>query len=174
VKTFQRQNGIVSSGTPDTTGYGALGPRTRVAFTTFARIFNGNSGSNPIGTGSSVAPITETPNAAVNQTAPAPVAGGGIILAKLPKFTRPLIIGANGPDVKNLQIFLNYSGYPIATAGVGSRGKETTFFGPATRRALIRYQEVNRSEILTPAGLKNATGYFGPSTIKRVNKTIGK
>lgn len=169
VKTFQRQNGIASSGTPNTTGYGALGPRTRAAFTEFARTFNGNSGSNPIGTGSSVAPITET-----QTTAPAPVTGGGIVMSKIPKFTRPLIVGSSGQDVKNLQIFLNYSGYPIASAGVGSRGKETTFFGPATRRALIRYQEVNRSEILTPAGLKNGTGYFGPSTIRKVNKVLGR
>ncbi len=31
VQSFQRRNNIVSSGTPATTGYGAVGPRTRTA-----------------------------------------------------------------------------------------------------------------------------------------------
>jgi hypothetical protein len=31
VKSFQRKNGIVSNGSPSTTGYGAVGPKTRAA-----------------------------------------------------------------------------------------------------------------------------------------------
>ena len=34
VKSFQRKNNIVSSGTPATTGYGAVGPRTRAKLAT--------------------------------------------------------------------------------------------------------------------------------------------
>ncbi len=162
VKRFQAEKGIVSFGSADTTGYGVLGPRTRAALSDLIRTTTlGTPVSNPVSIGTTAPQI----NVPVGQKA---------VLMALPAFTRPLVLGSVGVDVKNLQIFLNNTGYPVATSGVGSLGKETTFFGPATRRALIRYQEANRSVILTPVGLVNGTGYFGMSTIRKVNKTIGK
>lgn len=71
-------------------------------------------------------------------------------------FTRDLKLGVTGIDVKNLQIFLNTHGYTVATAGAGSLGQETLYFGPATQAALIRYQKANN---ITPA-----VGYFGTIT----------
>lgn len=38
VKSWQARNGIVSSGSPNTTGYGAVGPSTRVALTRAAQV----------------------------------------------------------------------------------------------------------------------------------------
>jgi peptidoglycan hydrolase-like protein with peptidoglycan-binding domain len=61
-----------------------------------------------------------------------------------------------GDDVKELQIYLNAHGLPIATSGSGSSGNETTYFGAATQAALAKFQATNE---LTPA-----QGYFGPKT----------
>ena len=91
----------------------------------------------------------------------------------IPKFTRVLRIGSSGIDVKNLQIFLNANGFVVAISGSGSSGHETTYFGPATSRALVRFQNQYAASILTPAGLTQGTGYFGPSTMAKVNQLIG-
>ena len=72
------------------------------------------------------------------------------------KFTKDLTIGSRGEDVRQLQISLNNSGYPIASSGDGSKGRETTYFGPATRNALIKFQKAKK---ITPAA-----GYFGAKT----------
>jgi peptidoglycan hydrolase-like protein with peptidoglycan-binding domain len=71
-------------------------------------------------------------------------------------FTRNLKLGMKGLDVKLLQQFLNTHGFPVSKKGVGSKGKETTKFGPATRSALIKYQKAKK---ITPA-----SGYFGART----------
>ncbi len=79
-------------------------------------------------------------------------------------FTRNLTTGDTGPDVRALQHFLNTHGFPIATAGSGSLGNETQFFGALTKAALIRFQEAYAAEILAPLGLARGTGYFGEGT----------
>ena len=89
-------------------------------------------------------------------------------------FTRNLSIGVRGEDVKRLQIFLNNNGFLVSSSGAGSKGKETTVFGPATKKALIKFQENYRKELLTPLFLYNGTGYFGPATRKKVNEIIKK
>jgi len=75
-------------------------------------------------------------------------------------FYRNLKLGSKGEDVRQLQILLNSKGYTVTTTGPGSRGLETTTFGPATRSALIKFQIANN---ITPA-----LGYFGPITRERV------
>jgi len=84
-------------------------------------------------------------------------------------FTRPLSLGMKGADVKTLQEFLNARGFTIAATGPGSSGKETTFFGPATYRAVIKFQDAYAADILIPVNLKKGTGYFGPATIRKAN-----
>ena len=84
-------------------------------------------------------------------------------------FTRSLKLGSTGTDVKYLQIFLNDNGYIVSLTGPGSKGNESTYFGPATAKALTKYQEYYAKDILTPSGLMKGTGYFGPSTMKKVN-----
>lgn len=71
-------------------------------------------------------------------------------------FTRDLTVGSKGDDVKCLQQTLNANGYKVAESGVGSPGNETSFFGPATKKALSKWQE---SKSIMPSA-----GYFGPKT----------
>jgi peptidoglycan hydrolase-like protein with peptidoglycan-binding domain len=58
----------------------------------------------------------------------------------------------------------NALGFTIAKSGAGSPGKETNYFGPATRLALIRFQEANAKTILAPLGLTKGTGTFAAGT----------
>lgn len=69
---------------------------------------------------------------------------------------RDLTLNSVGEDVRVLQKFLNARGYTVATVGAGSLGSETTFFGPATRAAVIRFQ---LAQSISPAA-----GYVGPLT----------
>ena len=71
-------------------------------------------------------------------------------------FTRDLTVGMTGADVRQLQLFLNAHGAVIVTAGAGSPGQETDYFGPATRSALAKFQAAH--------GITPAAGYFGPKT----------
>lgn len=61
VQEFQARNGIVSSGTPSTTGYGRVGPKTRAALNIHCKEVNnimpvtaGTNGANSIQTNTSV------------------------------------------------------------------------------------------------------------------------
>jgi peptidoglycan hydrolase-like protein with peptidoglycan-binding domain len=79
-------------------------------------------------------------------------------------FTRSLKLGMTGPDVKALQVFLNNRNFKVAISGPGSPNNETTYFGPATRTALIKFQSAN--------GITPAVGYFGPITMKKANTLL--
>jgi Uncharacterized protein conserved in bacteria (DUF2330)/Putative peptidoglycan binding domain len=85
-------------------------------------------------------------------------------------FTRSLKVGSVGEDVRELQKILNAEGFTIAKSGPGAPGSESTYFGPATKMALIKYQNYYRSDVLTPFGLTAGTGYFGPATMKFMNR----
>jgi peptidoglycan hydrolase-like protein with peptidoglycan-binding domain len=43
--------------------------------------------------------------------------------------------------VQLLQKYLNTHGFPIAPSGVGSLGKETQYFGLATKAAVVKFQK---------------------------------
>ena len=81
-------------------------------------------------------------------------------------FGRNLTVGSVGEDVRALQVILNAEGFVIAESGPGSLGNESTYFGLKTKLALIKYQNFYRSEL----GIKVGTGYFGPATMKFVNR----
>ena len=95
-------------------------------------------------------------------------------------FTRALSLGSVGSEVRNLQVFLNDHGFSVASKGLdsagqprlGSPGYESTFFGPSTRSALIKFQDANAALILGPNGLTSGTGYFGTATMKAVNNIM--
>lgn len=76
-------------------------------------------------------------------------------------FTTDLTLGSTGESVRALQVYLNNKGYLVATAGVGSKGNESTYFGGLTRVALAKYQ--------AGVGITPAAGYFGPVTRAKVN-----
>lgn len=92
-----------------------------------------------------------------------------ILFSATVDFARTLSLGSRGEDVRELQKFLNTdSDTAIATSGAGSTGNETDYFGQATKRAVIKFQEKYRNDILKPAGLSAGTGFFGSGTRAKV------
>ncbi len=97
--------------------------------------------------------------------------GGSVASGVCPfTWTRTLTTGATGADVMKLQQFLNASADTrVSASGVGSVGMETEYYGPATAAAVSNFQMKYRSDILSPAGLVNPTGSFGPATMAKAN-----
>ncbi len=98
--------------------------------------------------------------------------GSGSVAAGVCPFawTRSLSSGSTGADVMKLQQFLNGSDDTrVAATGAGSAGMETSYFGPATAAAVSKFQVKYREDILSPSGLVNPTGYFGPASMAKAN-----
>jgi hypothetical protein len=100
--------------------------------------------------------VTATTTVAPNTQTPVPSSSGKYI------FTKTLSLGSNNEEVRQLQIFLNNKGYNVTSSGPGSKGNETTYFGNATKKALIKYQTDNK--------IYPSSGLFGPITRGFVNK----
>jgi len=81
-------------------------------------------------------------------------------------FSHNLRYGAINQEVKQLQKFLNANGFTVAKFGAGSKGKETYFFGAATRNALIKFQKANK--------IAPAIGFFGRITRNLINKKFSE
>jgi len=76
-------------------------------------------------------------------------------------FMKDLIWGSRSEDVMSLQKALNSDpDTVIAKLGMGSAGNETTFFGLATKNAVIKFQKKH--------GI-NPTGFVGPFTRAKLN-----
>jgi peptidoglycan hydrolase-like protein with peptidoglycan-binding domain len=58
---------------------------------------------------------------------------------------------------------LNTMGYTVSNTGSGSVGNESSFFGPKTRFALIRFQR---------AFAIPTTGFFGPLSRAAMNRIL--
>jgi len=111
VRQWQSEHGIVSSGTPATTGWGVVGPRTAVAMQ-----LCGTSSTTPVAT---FAPSTQPPttNTASANTAVA----------------RTLSRGMSGPDVVALQQFL-------ISQNLLAAGNATGYLGALTEAAVQTFQ----------------------------------
>jgi|GEM_PF-1097987 len=99
-------------------------------------------------------------------SAASPEAGTGAL------FDHTLKIGTRESEVVLLQKFLNAQGFTVMLSGGGSPGYETNFYGPATTKALVRFQEAHAAEILAPLGLLHGTGNFGSATLAFANNLI--
>jgi hypothetical protein len=82
------------------------------------------------------------------------------------KFTRDLTIGSKGEDVVALQSLLKRNGFFPQNIGI------TGFFGGITRQAVKDFQKKYEESILWVVGLKLPTGYFGSSSIRKINELI--
>lgn len=95
------------------------------------------------------------------------------------QFTQNMKLGSTGAQVMQLQKTLNSTGYTVATAGVGSAGMETSYFGAATKRAVIKFQEangiINTGNVfaLTRAALNSAAVVTTPGTGTTTPSTSG-
>ncbi|MFA6404386.1 MAG: peptidoglycan-binding protein [Candidatus Paceibacterota bacterium] len=185
LQKFQCSTLKICSGSPTTNGYGNFGPTTRATLNTKIQMTNVNpqiSGqmtnlTNVCPPGLICTPISSASSVNNYQSSTSNNQQTGTKY----HFTRSLTVGDTGNDVKQLQIFLNShpstslrtgnTEYPfrIATTGPGSPGNETTYFGNLTAQAVSRFQEYYKSEILTPVNLTRGTGFFGSSTIRKVN-----
>jgi hypothetical protein len=77
-----------------------------------------------------------------------------------------LRIGMKNNDVKILQQLLINEGFWESEVGV------TSYFGPATKKAVMKFQSQYKTQILEPLGLSSPTGFFGPYTRKYLNENI--
>ena len=91
-----------------------------------------------------------------------------VVTTTLVQFTRPLRLGMRGEDVRRLQQYLNTHHCPVTLTGIGSKGKESTYFGQKTRAAVICFQNMNKQSILEPLGLKAGTGIVGALTAQYI------
>ncbi len=89
-------------------------------------------------------------------------------------FSRSLKVGMSGDDVKALQVAMNRDPETrVSEVGAGSPGNETSYFGSATKHAVIKFQEKYRAEILTPVGLTVGSGFFGEKTRNKLTELYG-
>jgi len=90
-------------------------------------------------------------------------------------FNRNLSKGIIGSDVKNLQTVLDYTPLTqVAQTGAGSPNDESTYFGDATKNAVIAFQTIFANQILTPIGLTSGNGYVGSATRAVLNGLCGQ
>lgn len=146
IQRFQKKYGIVSSGTPATTGYGAFGAKTRAKV---QEVFGGNTVS---------VPAVEVANPSARAVSVSPV------------FNTALKRGTSHSDVKQLQIILNSNPETqIAETGAGSPGNETAYFGSATLAAVKKFQLLHG--ISSPKD--PAYGNVGPKTRAKLKELSG-
>ncbi|MDP1689349.1 MAG: hypothetical protein Q8L47_04460 [bacterium] len=91
-------------------------------------------------------------------------------------FEKNLGVGGRGSDVSALHRILIEKRFSISDSEQPQKDGEGDYghiYGENTAAAVTGFQEKYRNEILTPNGLKNGTGYVGPSTRKKLNQLYG-
>jgi len=103
--------------------------------------------------------------AALNGQATTGTGTGGTNGGVCPVLTRSLQLGSSGADVMSLQKFLNGTAATrVSVSGAGSPGMETTYFGPATQSAVVKFQAANNV---------SAIGVVGPATRAAIAAVCG-
>lgn len=86
------------------------------------------------------------------------------------KFTKGIGLNSKGADVKRLQQLLNSDpDTRVSASGVGSSGNETETFGPATEKALQKFQV--KYGIAGPGS--EGYGFMGPKTRAKLEEVFG-
>ena len=150
VQRFQTKHNIVSSGTPQTTGYGLVGPKTRAKL---------------------LSVLKNTPTTLI-KTVVTPEAPAVISTPVSSVFNIDLQKGSYDLEVKQLQEFLNTDpNTQISSTGEGSPGNETTFFGSLTEKAVQKFQTKHG---IVSSGTPDTTGFgrIGPKTRQKLNELI--
>ena len=154
---------------------------------------SGSSGSYGSASSGATTPVVTTPVTPVTPTTPTPtpapktlaelmvmvetlkaqiaaMTGATPAVAVTPgfSFTKPLFLNNRHSDVRELQVFLNGHGFVVASMGAGSSGKETDYFGPATKRAIQKFQEQYGLAKAGDAGY----GFVGPKTRAKLNELM--
>lgn len=84
-------------------------------------------------------------------------------------FIKNLTLGSDNSDVATLKQVLNSN--PLTSVQKSGLVEEkSTYFGPDTRRAVIKFQELYKETVLYPSGLTKGTGFVGPSTRAKLNE----
>lgn len=150
VQKFQMKYGIVSSGTPSTTGYGAFGAKTRAKLLELSVLVP-----------ATLIPAIAQPVASL----PSPASGVSSV------FTRSLSLGTRHADVKRLQQLLNTDpDTRITDSGSGSIGNETIYLGSLTIKAIQKFQV--KYNVARPGD--EGYGAFGPKTRARIQEVFGQ
>jgi hypothetical protein len=89
------------------------------------------------------------------------IASADTMMSSCHTFTQSLKVGASGGEVMWVQQFLNGHNAMVNATGAGSPGNETSKFGPATKKAVMKWQAAN--------GVSPASGYWGPLTRAAAN-----
>lgn len=143
LQKFQSKYGIISSGSPETTGYGSLGPKTRAKL---AEVF-----------------------AMAQPAAPSVAQLSPVAVSVSPVFSSGLSRGMTSSDVKRLQQLLNSDpDTKIAASGIGSPGNETEYLGSLTEKAIQKFQVKYGIAKEGDSGY----GYVGPKTRAKIQEVF--
>ncbi len=89
-------------------------------------------------------------------------------------FKKDLILGDQDPDIQELQRVLNAdASTTVAIEGAGAKGRETTYFGPATQAAVIKFQIKYQQSVLALNDLPAPDGMVNKATRTRLNLLLG-
>jgi peptidoglycan hydrolase-like protein with peptidoglycan-binding domain len=195
VKKFQAKHGVASTGSPDTTGFGLVGPGTRAKLkeifgeATVVETTTPTPSSAAPSSGASsdpelvqlvellialeiIPPDKAEKARSVLQGQQTTAVGDSLVEMKdvSAVFTKGLSLGVSGPDVLRLQKLLNSDpDTQIASSGVGSPGNETDYYGGLTEDAVKRFQAKYGVASSGNAGY----GYVGPKTRAKLQEVFG-
>jgi hypothetical protein len=82
-------------------------------------------------------------------------------------FKNDLFLGSQGVEVKCLQVILKFEDFQVGPSLLIDGN-----FNEATLKAVIKFQEKYKKEILLPAGLQKGTGFVGSFTRKKLNEIL--
>jgi hypothetical protein len=131
---------------------------------------SGYSGGSPY-TPAAVVPVTPPTSPSFVPPAVVPPAYVYQPLTASYVFNKPLSQGTRHQDIKRLQQLLNSDDdTKVSLSGPGSLGQETDYFGPATVKAIGKFQK--KYGIAKPGQI--GYGTFGPNTRAKLNALFGQ